>query len=136
MAMQPSRKQRKASIITVTVDQTKTFGAEIMQRELDGRSEDQFARRWQSSFGVDAVTCAEVWNRLEIAEEYESGSTMSGAKPYHLLWALTFLKVYSSESEMAPVLKGKKVDEKTFRKWSQLFVELISYLYLDVVCYC
>lgn len=50
---------------------------------------------------------------------------LKGFEPKHILWALQFLKVYSSENVSAGVWK---CDEKTVRKWTGTVLENISYL--------
>ena len=63
-----------------------------------------------------------------------------GVHPRHLLWALYFLKVYPVVEIGRGAVAGKKelglagvVDEKTWRKWTKIFVEAISYLESEVV---
>ncbi|KAL3791578.1 hypothetical protein ACHAW5_000881 [Stephanodiscus triporus] len=59
-----------------------------------------FNRRWKSSFGAPPEVCC--------------------VDPKHILWALLFLTVYNTEHNSAQRLGN--VDEKTYRKWSKLFV--------------
>ena len=47
-------------------------------------------------------------------------------KPTHLLWALLFLKTYSTEPTLASRVGG--VDEQTFRKWAWFYLEGITRL--------
>lgn len=54
-----------------------------------------------------------------------------GVQPKHLLWGLLFLTTYDTEENLAQ--RVGNVDEKTFRKWSRLFVDAISYLECEVV---
>ena len=56
-----------------------------------------------------------------------------GVDPKHLLWALYFLTVYDTEHNSSQ--RVGKVDEKTYRKWSELFVEAISWLEYEVVSF-
>ena len=88
--------------------------------EMLGRAPKSFTsvayRRFRGIFGVSPETCASLWNL--IGEKAPSGSV-----PVHLLWALLFLKSYSTE-HVNSVIAG--VDEKTFRKWSWTFVGLLS----------
>jgi hypothetical protein len=56
---------------------------------------------------------------------------INGAQPKHLMWALNFLKVYGKEEDSANYAGG--VDEQTFRKWTHIFVEAISFLESSVV---
>ena len=75
-------------------------------------------RRFRAMFGVSALVCSVIRNRL-------LRKIPDGASPVRLLWALMFLKVYRSEATNWTI---SKADEKTFRKWSWRFVELISNL--------
>ena len=72
-------------------------------------------RRFRSAFGTTPLMCSRIWSLLT--------SLPCGAKPVHLLWALLFLKCYSSEC-IAIALTG--VDNKTYRKWSWCFIEKIG----------
>ncbi len=76
------------------------------------------SRRFRSLFGVSALVCAKAWNL--------TGDKLPlSSSPKHLLWAFLFLKVYGSEHNYR-ILSG--ADEKTFRKWSWIFVKLKSNL--------
>ena len=54
-----------------------------------------------------------------------------GVQPFHLLWGLIFMKVYATEAVHCKIVNSP--DEKTFRKWSLLFVKEISYLESEIV---
>ena len=75
-------------------------------------------RRFRAMFRVSALVCSVIWNRL-------LHKIPDGASPVDFLWALMFLKFYGSEATNRAI---SKADEKTFRKWSSRFVELISNL--------
>ena len=63
-------------------------------------------------------------------------SMPNGVHPHHLLWALMFLKLYCAESVLCMLASGENgqvPDEKTFRKWCWLFVEVISDLQFSVI---
>jgi hypothetical protein len=47
-------------------------------------------------------------------------------KPNHLLWALMLLKRYCIESFNAALVKVTEKNQKTFCKWSILFVDLLA----------
>ena len=51
-------------------------------------------------------------------------------KPKHLLWAVIFLKTYTTESSLAVAIG---VDEKTLRKWIFIIINAISDLEDDWV---
>jgi hypothetical protein len=90
---------------------------------LEGIAEQ---RRWMACFGARPTVMADVWTRIDPV------NTMpKGAEPKHLLWMFYFLKLYNQEELNAANVGG--VDEKTFRKWSWLFVEATSYLEYPVV---
>jgi hypothetical protein len=61
----------------------------------------------------------------------------NGVKPANLLWALMFLKLHCAESVLATLAGAgqKSVDEKTFRKWTWLFVEEINHLKYRVILF-
>ena len=68
-------------------------------------------------FGVSRPIVAQIWL---MTHEKPQGTHVK-----HLLWALIFLKLYASESIHAS-LAG--VDEKTFRKWSWVWIKTIATL--------
>lgn len=78
-------------------------------------------RRFKSFFGITPLICSLIWNKIEQA-------VPSGGAPKHLLWSLCFLKQYSVEHTRRAIFHA---DEKTIRKWTWIFVELLSEL--DVV---
>ena len=56
---------------------------------------------------------------------------MLGVNPKHILWTLLFLTLYDTEHNSAQRLGN--VVGKTYPKWSELFVIVISYLECEVV---
>lgn len=88
-------------------------GGKILQKDL---GQDPDARRFRSFFGVSPAVCSLVWDTI--------GTNLPrGGMPEHLLWALMFLKIYSTEHVHCSFAK---CDEKTYRKWSWCFVMLIA----------
>ena len=80
-------------------------------------------RRFRSTFGVCGNMCNEIWFLLE-----KSGWTdYAGQNPkkIHLLWALLFMKGYSTTEVSAVTMR---VDEKTFRQWSWFYIEGVANL--------
>jgi hypothetical protein len=75
-------------------------------------------RKFRSYFGTSPSVCVTVWNMLTDVRPDKS-------KHVHLLWALLLLKQYSIESINS---KLTEVSEKTFRKWSMTFIELLASL--------
>jgi len=91
------------------------------------KAEKIAARKFASFFGTSPFICSLLWAYLE-----PCSNMPLGVQPVHLLWALMFLKVYATESVHAALAGG--VDEKTFRKWSWIFVHGIADLEAGVVC--
>ena len=73
-------------------------------------------RRFRGMFGVSPNVCAAIWRSL-------ANEMPTGASPTHLLWILLFLKTYGTE-HVNSAIAG--VDEKTFRKCTWKFIEVIS----------
>ena len=72
--------------------------------------------------GVHPTVCAIVWGELK-----QSMLVEDACKPKHLLWALMFLKTYTTESLLAVAIG---VDEKTLGKW--IFIIIYSYAISDL----
>lgn len=75
-------------------------------------------RRFKSFFGITPNVCSIVWEQIKLEAPL-------GAEPKHLLWCLSFLKQYSVEHYRRSIFGA---DEKTMRKWTWIFVELLSNL--------
>lgn len=73
-------------------------------------------RKFRAFFGTTPVICAIAWDMLLASRPPKS-------RHEHLLWALLLLKRYSIESLNAALVG---VNEKTFRKWSLIFIHLLS----------
>lgn len=73
-------------------------------------------RRFVALFGVSSSSATILWNRL-------GNCPINGGAPKHLLWALMFVKIYATENVNATLLK---TDEKTFRKWTWVFLKMLS----------
>lgn len=78
-------------------------------------------RRFRSMFGTTMSVTATVYNLIK-------EHLPTGARPIHLLWALHFLKNYSTETVNSVLWK---CDEKTYRKWSWVIIRKIAEI--DVV---
>lgn len=109
-----------------TPEDFELLGGEIMGRSTGG-SAAVFADRWITFFGVVCAVVADVWNRLVEKDDPE----LKSAAPFHILWALLFLKQYPTETVFCKLVGV--LDEGTVRYWSQLFVRHIGYLVPDVV---
>lgn len=102
---------------------TRTFSrlGNIYMKNSSIGSNKTTLRRFKSFFGVTPLLCSIIWEKIE-------SSAPSESKPKHLLWTLYFLKQYDVEHTRRPLLNA---DEKTIRKWTWIFVKLLSDL--DVV---
>lgn len=103
---------------------TKTFenlGNIYMKNRHNTRKNVSF-RRFKSFFGVTPAVCSLIWQML-------IGKKPPEAEPKHLLWSLNFLKQYNVEHTRRSIFKA---DEKTIRKWSWVFIQLLADL--NVVC--
>ena len=82
--------------------------------------------RMRPLFGASSEAIAGLWNRIA-----SKGNIESGGKVQHLLWALVFLKVYSTEEIHCAIVGWPTT--KTFRKWSWYFVKKVAALKDDVI---
>ena len=80
-------------------------------------SEKIWNRRVVANFGAPVVVIAKLWELITNNLEKRP----SGMKYDHLLWTMHKLKVYSSESVMVSIVNSP--DEKTFRKWTDFFIQ-------------
>ena len=83
-------------------------------------------RSFKAKFGTSPEVCSELWERLQPHRP-------KGALPKHLLRALMFLKLYSSEDVLSDMVGTTR---KTFRKWVWLMVKAISKIKPQVVRSC
>ena len=75
--------------------------------------------RFSAIFGCSPTVAAALWNRLDA-----KGLLPSDCLVKHLLWGMSFLKLYNVQRVQAPVICG--ADEKTFRKWVWLMLDALS----------
>ena len=92
-------------------------------RKWESNDKDQ---RFRGCFGAPSIVVAELWNLIQA-----HGGLDKDAKPKHLLWALVFLKVYSTEELHCAIVGWPS--KKTFEKWSWYFVKRISDLKDDLI---
>ena len=85
-------------------------------------------RRFRSWFGTDSFIVSLIWKMLHFSGWL---SKTNKPNPFHLFWALNFLKNYETESVCAAKFDG--VDEKTLRKWVWFYISGISQLASKVV---
>jgi hypothetical protein len=86
--------------------------------------------RWRATFGAPPQICCDIWHRIS------PETTMPNGVQYdHLLWGLLQMKLYPSEPSACAIAAGcgEAPDEKTYRKWSKLFVSAISLQSTSVV---
>ena len=84
-------------------------------------------RRFRSCFGAPrSDVVADLWNKIK-----DRGDCKDGLSPKHLLWALVFLKVYSTVEILCSIVRWP--NEKTYREWSWYFVRRISELKDDLI---
>ena len=91
-------------------------------------------RRIRSFFGAPSSIIAIVWNKIwDRLSPGEKDAVCKRGKPQcqYLLYALVFLKVYSSEEVHCSIVGWPT--PKTFRKWSWFFINKISELKEDVI---
>ena len=105
--------------------------ARLIQNRASRRvgSDAREARRFREFFGTSVRVVGILWEFL-VRDKLRP----RGGRPWHLLWALYFLKVYAKEGPGCAVVGGAHggVDPKTYRKWVWAFIEAISEL-VDLV---
>jgi len=79
--------------------------------------------RFAATFGCSTRVAAALWNRLDGKDLLPEDMLVK-----HLLWALSFLKLYNPESVQVPVCGA---DEKTYRK--RVWIALEALAELDLV---
>ena len=83
-------------------------------------------RRFRSCFGASSEIVAALWNKITQQHELQVGGELK-----HLLWALVFLKVYSTVEIHCSIVGW--LSDKSFAKWSWYFVEKIADLKDEVI---
>ena len=82
--------------------------------------------RFVAWFGTTPHVCSIIWSLLQ----KDWNKYVNNPQAVHLLWALRFMKGYSSwESHAAEVCK----DSKTFRKWVWFYIKGIAILFPQIV---
>jgi hypothetical protein len=85
---------------------------------LPSSSNETFIRKFRSLFGCSPLVCSTMYNKL-----VEQNLVTEKDRVLHLMWALVFLKLYSSENALCTLLK---CSEKTLRKWVWYFLDKCS----------
>ena len=99
----------------VTSETFWTLGHNISGHNMDGSISDGY-RKFRAFFGTSPMVCATAWNKL-------CDDRPPKSHPHHLLWALLHMKQYCIEHINATTIG---VCEKTFRKWSHIFLGLLA----------
>ena len=100
------------------------------------------SRKWDSKdkksriramFGASPDIIAGIWNRIwkKLSKREREELTEEGVQHKYLLYALVFLKVYSTEEVHCAIVDWPST--KCFRKWSWFFVNKIAELKNDVI---
>lgn len=92
-----------------------TAGHKISGHDVNGSLSLGY-RRFRAFFGTSPLVCVVAWDVMSMVRPRSS-------RPEHLLWALLLLKRYSVENVNATLIG---VNEKTFRKWSHIFINLLA----------
>jgi hypothetical protein len=96
-------------------------GSFIHGLEVGRLAANTLLRRFLAHFGITPRHCAYLW--LFVEENAKTKDILAEKK--HLLWSLNLLKTASTEHCLA----GRwRADEKTIRKWTRLFLEVLSEL--------
>ena len=112
-------------IVVKLGDEFRILGLSLAKKPTAGSIQRQ-DRHFRSFFGASWTVCAEAWVR--IYPELSNGNKFLRKK--HLLWALLFLKLYSTESIHAGLVG---CDEKTFSKWVWKVVAALADLDVELV---
>ena len=83
-------------------------------------------RRFRTAFGCCSRVCSLAW--LLVVDGWTNRPKQ--ATKIWFLWALSLLKTYDTEANMA---SNCGVDEKTFRKWAWFFIQELSFRIGDIV---
>ena len=93
------------------------------RKKKNGGSKLVKIRHFRSHFGTDPEIASSIWTRIRCNPKNE---LPRNAKTRHLLWALLFMKTYTTDSVLCGIAGG--VDPKTFRKWRTIFIKEIAKL--------
>ena len=96
------------------------------------KSKDQ-DKRVRALFGAPLNIIADIWNMIwkKLSNEEKKALQDDGVEFKHLLYALVFLKIYSTEEAHCSICDWPS--GRTFRKWSWYFVSKIAELEIDVI---
>ena len=122
---------------SLDADEFEALGRAVAKYEYSN-SEKVKTRRFKAEFGVAPDVLVDVWDLLLESRFLRRKLRFTAMRcrspnPEHMLWALMLLKQYSLTSSLA---KNVRVDEKTFRKWSWIYLESMAELDREVVRIC
>jgi hypothetical protein len=109
-------------------DTIRSIAQQMLGCNMEG-SGVAFLRRFKAHFGVSPFIASCIWNRM-LDENTLPTLKARPMMPKHLLWALMFLKLYSTEEVLC---RKCGTTEKTFRR--RVWLMLCSIATLDVVSY-
>jgi hypothetical protein len=105
----------------------KRFALMIMKKKESYADGSQFMLDFYSLFGASPKICSILWQMIL---HKNNNGLQDGASPEHLLWALLFMKTYTTEPIMCSMVG---VSRKTLRKWVWWVVDQLSNLEDKVV---
>lgn len=109
----------------LTPDDMEALGRKVARIRYS-RSEKVRERRFKAEFGVPPYIATVAWEMLEDSSFLKDNNPgQKPPNPEHMLWALLLLKKYSRIESLANTVGA---DEKTFRKWSKLYLEALAEL--------
>jgi len=114
---------------SVPPEQFIILGTDIIRKgkaRPEFKSDDVFDRKHLAFFGTTPFICSLLWAMLEPLRKMPTG-----VKPVHLLWSLLFMKTCGTEAINCALVGGP--DEKTFRKWTWIFIDAIAALESQVL---
>ena len=109
-------------MVTLNKDHIELVAKEVLRwpanRKWNSADKD---RRLRSFFGAPSNVIADLWNRLVNLTRMQQGG-----QPKHLLWALVFLKNYSTSELLCSIVGWPNTT--TYSKWTWYFVRKIAAL--------
>lgn len=96
------------------------LGIRVIRHEPNQRCHASEIKTFRAFFGVSPSTCSILWSKV-----WQLNVAPGGARPCHLLWALMFLTVYSSEEVLSNIVG---VHKQTFEEWTSTMIKTIARL--------
>ena len=95
-----------------------SIGLKVLSQDHLVVSSERLDRLYKSNFGISLSVVFQLWNIL-----VHKALVPDKGRPVHLYWALSYLKLYETETVFSVMFS---VSEKTFKKWVLKFVVAIS----------